>query len=156
GQWASARAFHHQAVDSAKRAGEFETAAAYEADAALRAALFELRDDALQRARAALRRSTGSDVLFRGGLASAIVGDLGPARTASDELSRRFPADTIVQSVYVPTLRAQLALAGRDARRALDLLEAAIPYERGSALFPAYVRGLALLAEHRATDAAAE
>lgn len=156
GQWTNARAFHRQAVDSTERAGEVENAASYEADAALRAALVDFRTDALHRARSALLRSTGPQVLFRGGLALAIVGDLAAARTAADELSHRFPADTIVQSVYVPTLRAQLALSGRDARKALELLEPVIPYERGSALYPAYVRGLALLVERRASDAATE
>ena len=156
GQVINARAFHRQAVDSAERAGEQEAAAGYEADAALRAALFGIEHDAQERAASALRRSTGPHVLFRAGLALAIVGDLAPARTASEELSRRFPTDTIVQTVYVPTLRAQLALSGHAPRRAVELLEAAVPYERGSALYPAYARGLALLAEHRGREAASE
>jgi hypothetical protein len=49
-----------------------------------------------------------------------------------DPLAGRFPEDTIVQFIYVPTIQAQLALSERAPEKAIKVLEAAAPYELGS------------------------
>jgi tetratricopeptide (TPR) repeat protein len=69
----------------------------------------------------------------------------------------------------LPTLRALLALNRSQPENAVELLQTEIPYEGGTTieggsevllgvgnLDPAYVRGLAYLAAHRAVEAAAE
>jgi hypothetical protein len=80
-------------------------------------------------------------------------------------LGKRFPEYTIVQSNYLPTLRAELALRKGHATEALEILRADLPYELGrttysalgwTSLYPVYVRGEAYLAAHRGTEAAAE
>jgi hypothetical protein len=43
-------------------------------------------------------------------LAQAFAGDAVRAKTLADDLDKRFPKHTIVQSYYLPTIRAQLAL----------------------------------------------
>jgi hypothetical protein len=72
-----------------------------------------------------------------------------------------FPDDTLVKFVYVPTLRAGLALARHDPARALVELEPAIPYEGGQgsssgtisvALYPVYLRAQAHLAAKNTKD----
>jgi ATP/maltotriose-dependent transcriptional regulator MalT len=69
-----------------------------------------------------------------------------------------------VQFNYLPTLYAQIALYDGDPSRAIEFLRAAAPYELGLAgdsnystyLYPVYVRGQALLAQHQGAAAAAE
>ena len=160
GRLEKARDFSRQAVASAKRAEEKEAAAGYEADAALREALFDNEREARQMADAALRISTGKDVQYGTGLTLASGGDATRAQTLADNLNNRFPEDTIVQFNYVPTLHAQLALSRADASNTIVFLEAAAPYELGDvgggALYPAYVRGEAYLALHQGREAAVE
>jgi len=70
----------------------------------------------------------------------------------ADDLTKPFPEDTIVQFVYLPTLPAEIVLAHINPSKAIDSLQAAIPYELGSPwwfpLYPVYVRGKAYLAAH--------
>jgi tetratricopeptide (TPR) repeat protein len=161
GRLGKAREFSRRAVASAQHAEEKETAAGYEADAALREALFGNPVEARQRAAAALALSTGRYVQFGAALALALAGDVGRARALVDDLAKRFPEDTVVQFNYLPTLRAQLAVDHNDA---IEALQAATPYELGAAgsgvftpaLCPVYVRGKAYLAAHQGSEAAAE
>lgn len=156
GQLEKARTFHRQAVASAERAEEKEAAAGYEASAALTAALFGNEGEARRRAASALRLSTGPDVQYQLALALALAGDLPEARAPTEDLGKRFPEDTVVQFIYLPTLHAQLALCRGDAPKAIDALQASAPYELGAALHPVYVKGLACLAAHRGGEAASE
>ncbi len=159
GQLEKARNFSRQAVASAERAEENAAAAGYEVNAALREALSGNEREARQRATAALRLTTGQHVQYGVGLAFASAGDATRAQTLTDDLNKRFPEDTIVQFDYLPTLHAQLALNDHDSAKAIEVLQAAAPYELGSvdnALFPIYVRGEAYLAAHQSSEAATE
>jgi serine/threonine protein kinase len=164
GRLAKARGFSRQAMASAERAGEKETAAGYEADAAVREALFGNEGEARQRAAAVLALSTGRDVQYGAALALALAGDAHRAQALADDLGKRFPGDTIVQFNYLPTIRAQFALERNDTSRAIEALQAATPYELGlpgtgsftPGLYSVYVRGDAYLAGHQGIEAAAE
>jgi len=165
GRLAKAREFSRRAVASAARAGEKETAAGYEAEAALREALFGNATEARQHAAAALAISTGRDVQFGAALALALAGDTSRAQELADELGKHFPENTVAQFNYLPAIRAQLAISHNDSSKAIEALQAAIPYELGSpvsggafspALYPVYVRGEAYLAGHQGSEAAAE
>ncbi len=160
-----AREFSRRAVASAERAEEKETAAGYEAEAALREALFGNATEARQRAASALALSAGRDVQYGAALALALAGDASRAQALADDLGKHFPEDTVVQFNYLPTLHAQLALRRNDSSKAITDLQSAAPYELGSpisggafspALYPVYVRGEAYLAEHQGSEAAAE
>jgi len=159
GHLRKARELSRQAVVSAERAEEKETAAGYEAEAAQREALFGNVAEARQRTAAALRLSTGRDVHNGAALALALAGDAARAQTLADDLSKRFPADTIVQFNFLPTIRAQVMLSRNDSSKAIGVLQASSPYELGAvgnALYPVYVRGEAYLAGHQGSEAAAE
>jgi serine/threonine protein kinase len=158
GQIAKAREFTRQAVVSAERAGEKEVAASYEADAALREALFGNAAEARQRSAAALGVSNGLSVQVEAALALALAGEAAWTQTLADDLDKRFPEDTIVQFNYLPMIHAQLALSRNDSSAAVNALRAAAPYELGSAggLYPVYVHGEAYLAAHQASEASAE
>src|SRR5262249_13972113 len=91
-------------------------------------------------------------------LALAFAGDAVRARTLADDLANRFPDHTIVRSYDVPTIRAQLALRHDGPSGAIEILQAAVPYELSGegALYPVYVRGEGFLAAHKGNEAAAE
>jgi tetratricopeptide (TPR) repeat protein len=159
GRLKKAREFLHRAVASAELAQNKERAAEYEASAAWLEAHFGNSTDAVQRAAAALALSKSRYVLCTGGQASAMVGDAARARAIANDLAKRFPEDTEVRFGCLPTLHAQLALSSNNYARAIEILEAAAPYELGSvdhALYPIFVRGEAYLAAHKGSQAAAE
>lgn len=164
-----ARKMSQQAADLARKADRRETEALYESDAAVREALFGDVSTAKQRAQSALELSRSRDVQYETAFALALSGESARSQTLTDDLSRRFPEDTIVRFTYLPTLRALLALDRTEAAAAVELLQTAVPYEDGAPLsggsdfllgadnlHPAYVRGLAYLAARRGQEAAVE
>jgi serine/threonine protein kinase/tetratricopeptide (TPR) repeat protein len=165
GRLKKAREFAREATASARHAGENETAAGYEAEAALREALFGNPATALQRVEAALVLSTNArDVEFATALALALSGEVARAQTLADNLAKSFPQDTIVNFNYLPTIRAQLAVDHHDSSEAIEVLNIAAPFEFGQpgdasfmpSLYPVYVRGETYLAAHQGKEAAAE
>jgi len=169
GQLEEARKMSRRAADLARKAERRDTEALYEADAAVREALFGNVSTARQRAGDALELSKSKDVGYGAALALALAGDSSRSQALTEDLTRRFPEDTRVQFNYVPTLRAFLGLNRSEPAKAVEVLQTAIPYEGGTPteggselflgagnLYPAYVRGLAYLAAHQGTEAAAE
>jgi eukaryotic-like serine/threonine-protein kinase len=163
GQLRRAEEFSRRAQASAERADEKETAATYEAQAALREALFGNATDAQKRADAALKTSNGRDVEFLAGLALAFSGDTAKAQLVVTDFTKRFPENTIVRFIYLPAIQARLALDRRDSSNAIAELSSAAPYELGQtgaavtpALYPVYVRAGADLALNKGKEAAAE
>jgi eukaryotic-like serine/threonine-protein kinase len=168
GRLGKAREFSREAVASAKQAQQKETAARYEAAAALREALFGNAAEARQTGASALGLSTSRDVQYGVSLAlsSLEVASREQARIEklADNLAKRFPEDTVVQFNYLPTLRAQLAISRNDTSKAIDALQTAAPYELGipsyygfsGALYPVYVRGQAYVASHQGGEAVVE
>ena len=163
GHLARSRELSRQASNSARRAGENETSAAYEAVAILRESLFGIADKAVQRAALTKEGSGGRDKFYAVLLALAYAGD--SSQALADHFNESFPEDTIVQFNYLPTLRAKLALARSNPQQALVALEVAAPYELGLPalsfynwpnMYPVYVRGEAYLAARRGKEAAAE
>ena len=160
-----ARDLYRQAVASAHTAKEPENAARFEAEAALREALFGNAADAQQRATTALQFSESRHVQFAAALALALADDEVRARKLVNDLDKQYPEDTIVQLNYVPTIRAQLLINGGDGSRAIVVLQKAVPHELGTtpdvgllslSLYPVYVRGKAYLAAHSGSEAVAE
>jgi eukaryotic-like serine/threonine-protein kinase len=168
GRLGKAREFSRQAVASAEQAQQKETAARYEAGAALREAVFGNAAEARQRGASALGLSTSRDVQYGVSLALAFIEDASREQARieklADNLAKRFPEDTVVQFNYLPTLRAHLAISRNDASKAIDALQTAAPYELGltsyvgfsGTLYPVYVRGEAYVASHQGGEAAVE
>jgi len=77
-------------------------------------------------------------------------------------LLQRFPDDSRSRYFWSPTINAVLALRAGELRRAIDVLDATIPYELwtefpiGGELRPTYLRGLAYLKAKAGRQAAAE
>jgi eukaryotic-like serine/threonine-protein kinase len=165
GRLAAARDFSRQSVAAAGRVSEKEVAAGCEAAAALWESLYGDVAVARQRASNTLAQSNGRDAQYAAALALALIGDSDRARSLADDLEKRFPEDTLVRFNYLPTLRAQLALTfPNNAATAVEALAVASPFELAIPgnttfwpnLYPVYLRGLAFLASHQATQAASE
>jgi tetratricopeptide (TPR) repeat protein/predicted Ser/Thr protein kinase len=88
----------------------------------------------------------------------AMIGETSRAQSITDDLGRRFPNDTILHHVSIPCVLALIELNRKAPPQAIASLQAAAPYELGTAqaLFPIYVRGLAYLQTERGAEAAAE
>lgn len=160
GHLQQARNMSRRAIDQARHAGQRERAGLWEAGAAVLEAFFGNTSDAKKRAIAALELSTDREVEY--GAALALAGDPSRSQALADDLERRFPDDTSTRFSYLPVIRARLALNQSNTSRALELLQATVPYELGparpwfGALYPIYVRGEAFLAAHKGPEAAAE
>ena len=165
GRLGKARELSRQAVESARRNDEQEAAALWQANAALREALFGNAEAARKNAAAAVALAPGSHFAEeQAALAYALASDAAHAQSLADDLAKRFPQDTVVQSVWLPTIRAQIETGRKNAARSIELLHAAAPYELGmlstsaanSCLYPVYVRAEAYLSAQQGASAAAE
>ncbi len=151
-----------RAVASAQHADEPETAAGYRAVEAFREALFGNAAEAKSEAAAALATSRGENVEACAAMAYALSGDIARAQALADDLAKRFPEDTVLQYLYLPTIRAEIELAHGSPSKAIDILQASAPYELGepqspeTPLWPVYFRGMAYLASHDGASAEVE
>ncbi len=163
GQFRQARDLARRAADSARRAQEKETATEYEGHNSLREGLVGLADFAKEDAQSALSAIKGKHGEGFSAIAFALAGDIADANRAIEDLAKRFPQDTVVQTRYLPMARSALALDSGNAQAALDALTAAAPYELGHtnedftfALYPVYFRGQAYLAAKNGSAAITE
>jgi eukaryotic-like serine/threonine-protein kinase len=151
GKLAGARELTRRAMDSAQHNDARETAAAYQAEAALREVESGNHEQARAEAGAAIKLAHNRDVQSLAALALARAGDAATAEKLAAELDRTFPLDTLVQKYWLPTIRGALALQRRDPNRAIDLLKPASTLELSQPtpvsvlLCPVYVRGEAYL-----------
>jgi serine/threonine protein kinase/tetratricopeptide (TPR) repeat protein len=163
GEFAKSRDLARRAADAAQRNGEEETAAEYLGHAAVRDALVGNLDSAKQQANAGILRASSRQGNGFSAISLALAGDSAQAARLSDDLRKKFPADTIVQSNYLPMIRAATALRSGNPAGAVEELAAAEHYELGFtnsnftfALYPIYLRGAAYLALHNGSAAVAE
>lgn len=160
-----AREFSRRAVDSARRAEANETAALWQANAALREAEFGNVDRARREALAALSLVPGRDVMSVAALALSRSGEVAEAQKLADRLNKDFPNNTIVQRYWLPSIRAAIEINARNGSKALEFLKLAAPLELGQSqpfslgmMYPVYLRppALAYLQVGKARQAAAE
>jgi serine/threonine protein kinase/tetratricopeptide (TPR) repeat protein len=162
GKLNNAHELNRRAMDSAQHNEAKERAAVYQAAAALREAEAGNREKARADADAALKLAPNRDVRAIAALALARAGDTAGAEKLAAELGNAFPLDTLVQSYWLPTIRAGVALERQDPNRAIELLKVASTVELSEPtnltilLCPVYLRGEAYLMLHDGNRAAAE
>ena len=163
GEFATSRELTRRAIDSAQRTNEKETAAEYQAHAAVREALAGNEAAAKQDAQAALSLADGREVVGFAAIALELAGDFVKAQQLAGDLGKRFPKDTIVQSDYLPMIHAAAALQSGNGATAIEALVPSLPYELGQcnpdftfSLYPVYLRGEAFLAAKQEGNAARE
>ena len=161
-----ARDLTQQSVESAIHADSKETGAISSENAAIWEAEFGNAARARQAAADGLKLfPTSQGVEVEAALAYAMAGDTARAESLAQDLNKRYQLDTQVQSLWLPAIRAQLALNRKDAATAINNLQPALPrIEHGqiqfvvnlSCLCPTYIRGKAYLTAGQGTQAAAE
>src|SRR5271157_1014428 len=162
GKLKNAHDLTRRAMDSAQHNDAKETAAGYQAEAALREVEAGNREQARADAHAALRLAPNRDVRAIAALALARAGDTAGAERLAAELDKAFPLGTFVQRYWLPTIKAAVALERQDPNRAIELLKTASTIELGAptnlspTLCPVYLRGEAYLMLHDGNAAAAE
>jgi tetratricopeptide (TPR) repeat protein len=166
GQMRNARIQWQHTIERTQQTGDREKAAIYQAAEAVCEAHFGNREQAKERAGAALELGKGRDVIYATAFTLALSGDISESRRLAEDLARRFPEDTPVQFEYLPTLRALFALHNKAPSDAIERLQTALPYDlampgtaffaKFGGLYPAYVRGRAYLEAGRGREAAAE
>jgi tetratricopeptide (TPR) repeat protein len=105
GHLAKARDLTKRAVDSAIRADSKETGAIWQANAALQQAAYGNAADARQSAAEALKLApTSQGKESEAALAFAMAGDTARAEVLVQDLGKRFPLDTQMQSLWLPAI----------------------------------------------------
>ena len=165
GHVAKARELIKRAVRSAVQADNKENGAVYLAITAQREAASGNTEQARQLAAEALKLAPASQgAESEAALAYALAGDTARAESLAQQLKKRFPLDTQMQSLWLPAIQAQLALDKKEPAVALNVLQAGSPVEFGqipfvnniSCLYSVYVRGEAYLAAGQGYAAATE
>jgi Tfp pilus assembly protein PilF len=165
GHLGKARELTKRAVDSAIRADSKETGAIWQENAAIAQAAYGNTSEARQAAAETLKLApTSQGVEVEAALAFAMAGDTARAESLAQDLNKRYPLDTQMQSLWLPAIQAQLTLDKKNPASALTALQAASPIELGqiqfvaniSCLYHVYVRGEAYLAAGQGKEAAAE
>ena len=166
GHLGKARELTKRSVDSAVRADSKETGAIWQEIAAQREAAFGNAAEGRQQAAEGLKLDpTSQGVGVEAALAYAMAGDATRAESLAQDLNKRYPLDTQMQSLWLPAIRAQSALNQKNPAAAITSLQPALPpIEYGqilfvanlSCLYPTYIRGEAYLASGQGKEAAAE
>ena len=160
-----ARELTKQSVDAAIRADSKENGAIWWENSALREAAFGNLTEAKLAAADGLKLAPASQgAQAEAALAFAMAGDASRAQALADDLNKRFPLDTQMQSLWLPAIKMELTLGnkGRVADQAIP--PPVFPLELGqiafvlniSCLYHIYVRGNAYLGAGQARAAAAE
>jgi tetratricopeptide (TPR) repeat protein len=163
GHVSKSRELTKRAVDSAIRVDNKEGGAIYLANAALQQAAYGNGAQARQSAAEALKLAPASrGVESEAALAFAMVGDTARAEPLAQDLGRRFPLDTQMQSLWLSAIQAQLALNRKNPVATLNVLQAPTPTELGAiqsgntCLYHVYVLGEEYLAAGQGSAASAE
>ena len=165
GHVGKARELTKRAVNSAIRADNKENGAIWQANAAVQQAAYGNATKARQTAAEALKLAPASEgVESEAALAFAMASDTARAESLAQDLGKRYPLDTQMQSLWLPAIQGQLALDKKNPAAALNTLQAASAIELGSiqfvnnisCLYHVYVRGEAYLAAGQGSAAAAE
>ena len=165
GHLGKARELTKRSIDSAIRADSKESGAIWQENAALREAAFGNAAEAMQTAAEGLKLvPTSQGVEVEAALAFATAGQAARAESLAQDLNRRFPLDTQMQSLWLPAIHAQLALNRKNPAAALSSFRSAAPIEFGqiafvaniSCLYTNYIRGEVYLAANQDSAAAAE
>jgi eukaryotic-like serine/threonine-protein kinase len=156
GQFAKANQHSNQALELSQRANLTAGSAQILLQQAMRAAIFRDCGKVSELTGKALSMSRDLSNLQQSASALAACEQSAAAQSLVDELTRRFPLDTLLNNVTIPVIRAQLELNRGNAAQAVTLLESSRRYEVFGDFWPQYVRAQAYLKQGGGAQAAAE
>ncbi|MEE8608478.1 MAG: tetratricopeptide repeat protein, partial [Nitrospiraceae bacterium] len=161
GKLQEAGKLQQRSMQLARRLDRMENAARTAAFQALREASLGNYKNARRQAEAALAIAPGYDAQKAAALALAWAGDVARAQALADDLGQRFPTDTLLNALALPTIRAASEIQRGNPARAVELLETAGLYELGGepgnlGRASIYTRGQAYLRLGKGDEAALE
>lgn len=166
GRLRKARGISRRASEASAHSDMNEAAAIWEASAAIRECDFGNRDLARRGAARALTHGTGKQLWALAAVAFACAGDAPRAAALAQTLEQNYSGDTLLHDYWLPVIRGAIALRHGDSRQALELLQAAAPYDLADPfpvsasplgnMYSVYVRGEAYLQARQGREAAAE
>lgn len=168
GQWRKAQDFARRAIDLAIRSDAKEVAAQYAAVQAVRIVFWssgtgmpssddsQLKTVLKTQTNKALNLERSSATLSLAALALAVAGQTDESRSLMDEISAERPKDTLLNELWLPTIRAALALQSGKAKEAIEELEIAERFEKACEFYPQYLRGLGYMQLNKNKDASRE
>jgi serine/threonine protein kinase/Flp pilus assembly protein TadD len=162
GRLGQARDLARRASDSAVRSDAKETGAQWLVYEGLREAELGNVAAARQAVARALALAPGRDVRVLSALALARSGETAQSKSILAALQKSEPTNTYLKVYWFPAIEASIAMAQQVPDRAVVALEPSLPYELGSpppgnaTMYPAYIRGLAYLAQRNGSAAATE
>jgi serine/threonine protein kinase/Flp pilus assembly protein TadD len=158
GQRQNAREIYAHEGELAKRLGLTEN----QATAIQLPALIDLlfgdkgdRDKSVTRANEALALANSPDVAILSAEITALAGGEAQARRLIEDVTRRRPLDTRFQTMLIPGVQAILFLNHGEASKAIEVLKAGEPYDKGTSDIH-FTRGRAYLLNHQPAQAAQE
>jgi eukaryotic-like serine/threonine-protein kinase len=158
GQMHKAEELTQRSVQVTDRLGFKETTADTEAGFAVTEAEVGNFSKARELVASSSALSQGRSNMLSVAIALGMTGDIARAERIVDDLGRRFPDDTLLHQMNIPVVQALVAMNHKTPDKAIDALQASVPYEFGSVpgLFPIYIRGESYLLAKRGAEAAAE
>ncbi|HSF14451.1 MAG TPA: serine/threonine-protein kinase [Vicinamibacteria bacterium] len=157
GRLKDGRQSYGRAIETAQAARLSEAAGSIEASWALSEALLGNAREAREQGRNALALARGRVTLPVVAVAYALAGDGGAAEQLAQELAKRFPEDTLVRELWIPTVTAAIEV-DRAPDRALEELRPTRSHTLAyaAAHLPAYIAARAHLTAGRGAEAARE
>ncbi len=161
GRLKESRELNARAIRLAQQYDMKENAAMVQTFRAQTEAEFGNLSQARQDAAAARKMTHSGPVMGMAALAFALAGDAAQTQPLLSEVEKRYPEDTLIKAVWLPSARAALELSRNNPARAIELLQSATPYEfgaspGGSGFLPNYLRGEAYLRAKQGKEAATE
>jgi tetratricopeptide (TPR) repeat protein len=161
GKLADSRSLRQRSIEAALRANSKDSVAHSFAISALVEQLSGNTPMALRQARSAVDSSREVSSVAISAIALALAGESSEANRLREDLSKRFPDDTLYQGELLPLIQAAALLHANKAQQAIDILAPAARFELGGntpgfRLVGAYLRGMAYLQAKQPAPAAAE
>ncbi|MGH9843241.1 MAG: hypothetical protein ACREEM_31260, partial [Blastocatellia bacterium] len=156
GQWRKAQGFSRPAVDLTARGDTKEVASRYVTEQAMRGAVFGDCQRARTDAARGLKLERGRVSIPRAALALALCSEMNQAKPLIDELAKRYSEDTVINSIWLPAIRAALELQRGNASQAIEQLQTTSRYEAAAEFWPQYLRGQAYLNLKQGAEAVME
>jgi hypothetical protein len=167
GKRRAAHDLSRRSIDMAERFEAKGIAAKFAAEQALRLVFWtgsglprtddhQLRKSLNKQLKNARNMERGKEVVARAALAFAVSGQAAETQLLTDELHAKRPKDTLLNELWLPAIRAALALQSGDARKAIDELEITERCEKAGEFYPQYLRGLAYLRLEASKEAVPE
>ena len=164
GHLSQARELTRRAVDSAIRADNKPAAAIWALYGAYDETLFGEPGVHEKAASILATAPKTADVQALTALVLAMSGDTARSAAMADDLAKRLPLHTIVQSYWLPTIRAQIAIDEKHPQDAIDTLQPThslelgdiLPTQSAICIYPIFARGEAYLAAGNGAEAVSE